>query len=324
MRPPTSLSPSRWAALLGLIGLLGLAGCTTPFDPFNRLTGFRVLAIVSDPPTPATGETTTLSALAYLPEAGVGTDLPGVTYEWSWCPFPGAQNDGYPCQVTPEQVAGLAAAGITLPPFDLGSASTAKLSNTVPPAAFTQLCAGVPGAPVAPDCTGGFPVQVKLTARTATDTIVTVSEVRLRFDAASTPNTPPSVDALSAVINGVEVPVGPQPMATLPRNKETVIKMVVPAAASEPYMGRDDNLQPALLHERLTFTWYVETGDTDQERTGYLEGGSGTLERNLRNKWTPGLSKDYPKNQARLVVVARDNRGGVGWREGLVLLEATP
>lgn len=325
MRASPSISLPPRAGLLALVGLCGLTACTTPFDPYNRLTGFRVLAIVADPPTPAPQESTTLSALSYLPEAGVGTDLPGITYEWSWCPFPGTQNAGHPCDITPEQVTQLAAAGINLPPLNLGTGPTAKLVNSVDPAALAQLCKGVPGieAPVALDCQGGFPVQVKLTARTASDAIVTVAEVRLRFDPASTANTPPKVEGLSAVINDVEIPIGPQPMATLPRNKDTVIKAVVSPAASEAYMGRDDNMQPALLHERLSFTWFVETGDTDQERTGYLE-GAGTLERNLRNKWNPGLSKDYPKNQARLVVVARDNRGGVGWRDGLVLLEAQP
>jgi hypothetical protein len=325
MRPSPSMSMRGRVGLLALAGLCGLTACTTPFDPYNRLTGFRVLAVVATPSTPGPQEATTLSALAYLPDVGVGIDLPGITYEWSWCPFPGNQNAGYECQVTADQIAQLAAAGINLPPLNLGTGAKATLTNTVDPAALARLCAGVPGtgAGLAPDCVGGFPVQIKVTARTATDAIVAVSEIRLRFDPATSANTAPTVDGLAAVINDVDIPIGPVPMATLPRNKDTVIKAMVSPAASEPYLGRDDNMQPAMLRERLSFTWFVETGDTESERTGYLE-GAGTLERNLRNKWNPGLSKDYPKNQARLVVVARDNRGGVGWHDGLVLLEALP
>ena len=33
---------------------------------------------------------------------------------------------------------------------------------------------------------------------------------------------------------------------------------------------------------------------------------------------------DYAATTARLIVVIRDNRGGVGWRGGIVNLGATP
>jgi hypothetical protein len=302
-------------ALFAAGALSLLCACERPFNPYNRLTGFRVLALIADPPTPAPGETSTLSALAYLPGAGVGTALPGLVYAWSLCLDPGSADAGFPCAA----------------PLDLGSDATATFVHAIDPTILAQACAGAGAMPAPFDCEGGFPAQIKLTVtstRGVADTIVAVSDIRLRFDAATSANLRPTVDALAVVKDGVDVALatpdsGGDPVITLARNAESAIKAVVPAAASESYLGRNDDLQPALVHERLTFTWFVETGTTEQEHTGYLE-GAGTLARNLTNKWTPGLSKDFPGNRAHLIVVARDNRGGVGWRAGLVGLEPLP
>jgi hypothetical protein len=48
------------------------------------------------------------------------------------------------------------------------------------------------------------------------------------------------------------------------------------------------------------------------------------LERALTNKWEPASTKDYPRDTARVVVVIRDHRGGVGWRSAIVRLGETP
>ena len=45
-------------------------------------------------------------------------------------------------------------------------------------------------------------------------------------------------------------------------------------------------MQPAMLREQLTLTWFVETGDTDEERTRFVEGGF-RAEKTFENKWTP-------------------------------------
>ena len=305
---------------LAIAAALAGAGCGPSLDPYNRLTSLRVLAIASDPPQPAPGETTTLSALIYLPELGAGEGLPGVSYAWSWCPVPGNPDNGYQCTVTPAELAMLSSAGVALPPLDLGTGTTAKLAHTVNPAALAELCKGVPGIPA--NCDGGFPVEVRLTVKTAVDQIVSVTQVRLRLDGNDPPNLAPPIEGLVAVVGGAEVPIGVEPAVTLPRDAVTVIKAKVPASAIESYQGIDDNLQPARVQERLTFTWFVESGDTDSQRTEFATGVS--FDRALRNKWTPALSKDYPKSESRLVVVARDNRGGVSWHDGIVRLEPTP
>jgi hypothetical protein len=285
------------------------------------LTTFRVLALVADPPTPGPGETTKLTALSYLPGVGVGEDLPGITYKWSWCPFPGTANDGYQCRVTQAQVDMLGGAA-SLTPLDLGTGSSASLANSVDPALLTQLCAGVPGQPRLIECDGGFPVQVKVVMTTATDSITAVVNVRFRYNGTMTPNARPYIEGLAAEIGKVDVPIGLEPAALLPRDKESIVKAFAPESISESYLGLDDNLQPKQVRERLVFTWFVETGDMDEDHTGFVEGGS--LVKNLRNKWIPAPTDKFAPRVARLVVVVRDNRGGVGWRDGFVYLSEKP
>jgi hypothetical protein len=101
------------------------------------------------------------------------------------------------------------------------------------------------------------------------------------------------------------------------------LKAIVSPAAVESYIGLDNDMQRGPVKERLTFTWFAETGSFEFERTGFVEGTT-SLEKNLRNKWTPERRKDYAKDRARVVVVARDNRGGVTWRDGFVALQPTP
>jgi hypothetical protein len=296
-------------------------GCSADFDPYNRLNSLRVLAVRSDPPTPGPGETATLSALVYTPQPGTA-----VSYTWSWCPFPGSASDGYPCQVTAEQAAMLAGAGVTLPPFDLGSASTAQLTHAIDPAILARLCAGLPGVPELPDCEGGFPVQVRLVVSGGGDSITTVRQLRLRFDPATMPNTNPHIDGLTAAIGGADQPIGDVPTLTLPRDEETVIRAQVPLEVSEAYRGKDDDDQPADLRERLVLSWFIESGDTDNPQTSFIQTKTTMipLERATRAKWTPAKTKDYAAGTSRLIVVIRDNRGGVAWRSGIVNLGATP
>jgi hypothetical protein len=325
--------------LLLFLGALGASGCGADFDPYNRLTTFRVLALVADPPTPGSGETANVSALVYTPELGATESPAGLSYQWSWCPFPGSPNDGYPCQVTQAQLAMLGTAGMALPPLDLGSAPTVTFPNAVNPAVLAQLCAGVPGAPQVLDCTGGFPVQVKVKVTTATDEITSVTTLRLRFDPGTAANKRPVIDGLVAEIANPDpavttptiVPVDaavPRPAqfaASLPRGKETVIKAQLQPTVIESYAGLDDNMNPAMVDERLTLAWFIESGDTKFSHTSTVEGVAG-LERALSNKWKPARTKDYARDTALIVVVARDNRGGVGWRSGVVALapQATP
>jgi hypothetical protein len=307
----------RHTTLLALL-LAGLSslGCGPDFDPYNRLNSLRVLAVKSEPAAPGPGETTTLSALVYTPEPAV------LTYAWSWCPFAGPASDGYPCRITQQELSMLT--GAMVPPLDLGTATTAELANSIDPMVVARLCAGEPGIPQLLDCEGGFPVQVKLSVRSPDDEVITVRTVRLRFDAAIPANGNPQIDGLTALVGDAEQPIGDTPTVTLPRKEKTVIKAQVPESFSETYRGKNDNGEIVDgVRERLFLSWFIESGDSDDERTGFIA-DQVPFERALMNKWEPADREDYPSDTARLFVIIRDSRGGVGWRSGIVRLGATP
>jgi hypothetical protein len=299
----------------------GLLGCGEDFDPYNRLVGLRVLAIKAEPPAPALGESTTLSPLVYVPEG----DGP-LTYSWSWCPVPGAANDGYPCQVQEEDLREVAAAaGLPAPSFDLGTGQTATLTHTLPTALLQMICQDTPGLPrlVDTDCRGGFPVQVMLKVKSASDELLSVRTVRLRYAPDQEPNANPFIDGLTVRLEDMDQPLTDTPEHTLPRAEDTTIKAQVPLTVAEMYNGRDMNLQPVRTQEQLTLSWFVESGDTDEVRTRWAIDGF-RPEKAFENEWSPDRTKDYRKDTARLIVVIRDDRGGVGWRTAAVKLEATP
>jgi hypothetical protein len=301
-------------ACAALVGLLCVA-CSDDFVPYNRLTQLRVLAVASEPPAPATGETATLTPLVYTPEGD-----PPVSFAWSWCPVPGPASADYPCLVTEAQ---LSEGGVAAPPFDLGSGPTAMFKNTVDPQILQRLCAGVTGSVDKPDCENGFPVQVRLTVSTATDQLSAVSILNLRFDPATPVNRNPRLTGLSAVLDGSPRAIGDNPEVVLPRKVETTIHADVPEDDAESYRPADALPDAPAVRERVTLSWFVESGDLHDGRTGFIENVT-TFASAITNKWEPAKEKDYPADTARIIVVVRDNRGGVAWRSGAVRLGAMP
>jgi hypothetical protein len=304
-----------------------LAGCGEDFDPFNRINTLRVLAIKAEPASPGPGETTTLSTLIFTPPALMGDGGPApVTYQWSWCPLPGSANQGYPCSVSEAELQSMAMqAGIAVPRYDLGTGATAMLTHGLNPLLLQQICAGIEGLPQTIDCEGGFPVQVKLVVKAGGDEVVAVRTLRLRFGT-SEANANPRIDGLAIRLpeTMVDLPIGETPEVTVPRAVASLLKASVPLElVAERYTGKDENMQVAMLREQLTLTWFVETGDTDEERTRWVEGGF-RPEKTFENEWTPERVKDYAPGTSRVVVVIRDNRGGVDWLGAAVRLEATP
>ena len=306
----------RRVALVALV--LATGACGEDFVPFNRLVSLRVLAVQSEPVAPLTGETSTLTPLVYAPP---GVDVE--SFAWSWCPFPGAASDGYPCLVTEEDVRGLAAgAADTIPPFDLGSDPTAAFPNSIDADLLETLCAGLGDVPALADCEGGFPVQLKLTVKSDDEEIVAVRTLRLRFDPDSEANANPAIDELVAEVGGDEVVLGEEPEVALPRLVETVIRARVSEDASEPYTDLVDG-EPVDKRERLVLTWFVESGDTTDERTVFID-GSVALEDATENEWEPAGQDDYEPDASLLIVVMRDLRDGVTWRRAAVSLEPDP
>jgi len=318
-RPAASKSP---ALVLGLAIAAGLsAGCTEGFDPYNRLTDMRVLAIQSEPAAPAPGETTALTPLIYLPP---GDEVDSLS--WSWCPFSGSAYEGYPCLITEEELAALGGGSAgDIPPYDLGQGETASFEHGLDPALLAAVCAGTADQPELLDCDGGFPVQIKLTARSAEgEEVDTVRTLRLRFDDSHEPNQNPVVEGLQAVLDDDEQAIdGAEPTVTLPRREETVVRAQVPDSAIESYTGLSDDGVSEERVERLLITWFVESGDTKSQRTAFIDDIE-PLEDAVENEWEPEGADDYPRETSEIVVVVRDDRDGVAWMRGMVTLGEQP
>ena len=306
-------SRPRWTLALALA-----AGCAD-FDPYGRLTALRVLAVQSEPVAPAADETTTLTPLVY---AAPGDEITAT--QWSWCPFPGPAADGYPCLITEADLARLAGDDAAdIPPFDLGTGATATLTNTVSPRLLDALCTGVAGQPAAVDCTGGFPVQIRLRVTTGADEVIAVRRLRLRR-AGDEANANPRIDGLGARDgSGGEQSLTEDAAVTLPRAVETTVHAEVAAAMAERYATTDLDGHPVMRLERLTFSWFVESGETTPGRTTFIDGIE-PFDEALQVAWKPADVADYARDTSRLLVVVRDDRDGVAWRTATVRLGGAP
>ena len=88
-------------------------------------------------------------------------------------------------------------------------------------------------------------------------------------------------------------------------------------------MDRDERNEPVLSSERLYFSWFIESGTTKEERTGFIKGKT-DLDEALKTIWRPASVKKFPGLQSRVVVVVRDSRGGVAWTWGTAKLMERP
>jgi hypothetical protein len=308
------------AVLIGILGATWGGACGDDFSPYNRLDKLRVLAIRSEPVAPAPGESAALTALIYAPPGET------VTLAWSWCPFAGPSGQGYPCLVDEAALVAWSGGAPDLPPFDLGGGEGASFANTFDPGLLRELCAGeVAGAalPEIPDCTGGFPALIKVVVRSSRDEVVAVRPLRLLFESATEPSLNPEIDGVILRVNGQASDVDDLGTAVIPRSVETPLAIVVSESAAERFTAADDRGQPIAARERLFFTWFVEAGETEHERTSFIEGATSFADAS-ENHWTVPRSEDEPRDRARIIIVARDSRGGVGWRTGAVALEPAP
>jgi len=293
-----------------LFGLL-LAGCAgEEMAPYGRLTSLRVLAIQSDPVSPLPGETTTLTPLLYVPEGQGEPEL-----EWSWCPFPGSASDGYPCEL--ESVADLAELAelgvpVELPPLELGVGPTASFTHSLDPLLLAALCAGLGEELPGFGCPEGFPVQVRVRVRTEEDELFAVRTLYLGLDPTRAPNAVPEVGGLEVRVGREWVTVTDDAPGEVLRDEENELRALVAEDQAESYelVGFDGEVTSA--RERLTLSWFVESGNTRAERTGYIEGVA-PIEVLNANRWTPAREDDYPEGSSELILVLRDDREGVGW-----------
>jgi hypothetical protein len=297
----------------------GLAGCGADFDSRTLLAKLRVLALQAAPVNPAQGDATTLTPLVYTPSDEA------VQLAWSWCPLLGQPNDGYVCPISQDDTAArLAAAGVTaaLPPFDLGTDPTASWTNPFPPDALAALCqAGFDGQAL--DCKGGFPIRVSLRVTQGAVAQVATTVVRLPLAAGAGSNANPVPGALS-----VDLPAGTQVLddtaqVQVPRLEDSHLHVAVDDSQAETYAGTGLDGGPASLRETLLLSWFAELGDFHDNRTLFIDGVE-SLADATSDSWRPPATREDPRPTSRLIVVVRDDRGGVGWTTATAALEATP
>jgi hypothetical protein len=301
-------------ARLAILSVLALGACAPEFDPYNELGGLRVLAVRAEPPELSEAESTSLDALIHRGEG----EAPAL--HWSVCPWPSDPNGGFECAVTPStwqaawKAAGLGGEASAL---DLGTGDSAALTFPGTLAQAKKLChylerAVAAAVMVPPDCERSWPWTVRLSTRAGAAHIETVKDVTLLLTANARPNQNPTLTSLRAD----EKLLGAMPIELAAGDKHA-LRIEVPDSAAETYLPTPALGQPQQppVKESLLFTWFVDQGSTENVHTSFKEGIE-ALENAIENEWeAPDEGGD-----ARLYVVVRDPRGGLGFLSGTVHL----
>lgn len=310
-----------------LVGLLGLAACTGDFTPYNEIDRLRVLAISAERPWLTQGDRTGLQALV----VPVG-DNP-VSYDWSWCPFTKGSTSGYECAVTRDELqaqidqATGAPGLLVVPPFSLGTTSTTSFSYDLPSAFFAQVCAAIkaggeiPAFVELPKCDGTFPITIRLHVTSGGEGLVAVKQIYVVYEDTLTLNTNPIIESLKVKGDGYAeaTVVTDEPRLKLKRGVDYELEALLPLDAmgnptqAEPYeFTPADGSGTKTVRETLVFTWFIEGGEMDRPRTGYID-GEVPIDEARKNLWSTPKKVDYERTTSRLFVVIQDNRKGVSW-----------
>jgi hypothetical protein len=296
--------------------LAGTAACASDFTPYNEIDRFRVLAVGADHPWLAAGDETVIRALT-LP-TGSNT----VSYAWSWCPLTQGANRGYQCAFTEAelqaQIDAMAPGAFDVPSFDLGTSSTAVFRYQLPPQFFAGACealkeGNIPPFVELPACDGTFPITIRLAATSNGETIEVVKEIMLLY--ADLPlNTNPVITGLTVKGEGLELmTTSTTSRIELVRDREYTFQAEMPTSNIERYtFTPKDTMVPMEVEESLAITWFIDGGEMDSSRTGYIP-MEVDLQRAGENFWTTPKAVDYAPVDARMILVVRDNRKGVSW-----------
>lgn len=196
----------------------------------------------------------------------------------------------------------------------------------------------------------GFPITVRLELRTPSmgQAAVSVFKVFFPTDAALPGNANPAPGGLSVI-----EPLGELPSSALLDEAGSVslaraikhrLRLDMQPSVSETFYGwtRDDlggygfdangNHIIGEVREIIRLKWYVEGGELDDGNandagdTGYnpYTADPKPFSAALETDWQTPKQADYAKDRARIVIVVRDDRGGVGWTQAAVTLEQRP
>lgn len=310
----------------------------------SQLDRLRVLAILSEPPDLLPSETARLSALVFEPSAQPAE------FAWSWCPVHINADTGVDCPVSEslwQRLWRQTEAEGQPPSYDLGGEPTAQLQPSFQTNSAAQLCQAVnelgdEALPALGICVDGLEANVVLRVRAGGDEEVVLKRVPLL--AADTPATarnrnPEALGEVSVQMRASEQELGQgQPLRIA---KQYLLNVNLSEDASEPIATGNaaaEGPQPEggseadTPRETLVLSWFVSTGEiTDLEGEvddfGPIGGGP------QRTVFVPGQSAfdllgargwsllPTEKRSAELVLVLRDGRGGVSYRQESFALE---
>ncbi|MBN2575803.1 MAG: hypothetical protein JXP73_14650 [Deltaproteobacteria bacterium] len=304
--------------------LPALAGCSDDFAPYSLLDRLRILAVSAEPATPMPGEATTLSALTFAP----GGETP--LLRWSWCPVPATAGDAYACPLDESAANQIFAAYLepsaapALPSFDLGAAATAAFVNPFSAGALATLCAAGVASPLwaqSFDCDDGYPVTVVLDAATTSASLRAGFVLRLPTSATPESNNNPAPAGLT--LGGIPLGAAPATVQVAP-GATIELRADVPPDAAELRSIPPTEGAPGQRLERLTVSWFATSGKIDKARTSFIDGVA-SLGDMASNRFTAPAAEAWPAGGlVEFAAVVRDDRGGVGWIEGNVVLGQAP
>lgn len=335
--------PFRASLLLGLAVLLSLAvlsGCTIKEareDVYNELDRFRVLGIDSSPAQPAPGESASFSVLAYDPQ-----ERP-LSYEWSWCPAPGAPQDGFRCALAEEDFAALwwQVFPGDPPPYSLGTAQTASFSHFFTKELVEGFCENLAertgaSAELILQCIDGIQPSVSVRVSAGEEELVAWREMSLIYEdlPEEERNHNPDVRGeltVTRVSDDVMIPPG----GTLHRGELYKVEAGFDIAQAEMFLpeAKEGLPEPEPRRENIEMRWLITAGTTsfieqelgpDTRFDGIEElddAGSDTdfaagfteFEDFIRNYWYFPVNDGTPSGPVHLFLVARDERDGIGW-----------
>lgn len=228
-----------FVAIVPLVG-----GCADEFDSYEQVVGPRLLAIGADRPELAPGDSTTFRTLVTAP----------ATHRWSWCPFVGRSEDGYPCLLQRQQLQVLADAtlgpgDLVVPVFDLGTGETASFTHEKP---WLELCEALvetgDGALALLECDVGFELTIRVEVLFADGAQITaVRELVLLRDGVP-PNQNPQIGDVFA--DGIVV--AEEGSSALAREREYALRLDIGADQAETYESRPiDGSEPMEISEDL-------------------------------------------------------------------------
>ncbi len=330
--------------LLFILGLSAASGaCTDDEISFNEIERLRVLGIQSSPPWLLEGQTAALQFLSVNNDPNI--DDADLRTRWSFCPLQADSTLGFQCLITSVEDLEVLTGTVALPPeFELAefsefgllisTSSTAVLPFVLPAETISTLCdmideVDLPPFVTRPECNGRFPITVFLErgpfdpqsadpdAVDPDRRVIAFRDVDLVYDPTletNPPNQNPEISSLSVSRAGEQDFVLTSTAAPIVLRYDTVYDLridVTPDQAEDFESGDDDEPN----REQLTVTWFIEGGETEFTRTGFLPADDGDSFADLiDNEWTTPSSANFEgRTEAQLFLVIRDGRGGQSW-----------